>query len=297
MRRDHHDQDVAELNVRDLVVEIEARYGSVRAVDGVSLRAAPGEVHAVIGASGSGKSTVLDAVSGALPRNSTMRGEINLRLGAAAQDRFEIVTPGSAHGRSLLPPTSPWSGRVIGVVPQSAQTALTPVRTLGAHVREVCAALGSDRDLEEILLGVGLDPADGSRYPHELSGGMAQRAAFALATVGEPPLLLADEPTSSLDPELTGHFMRALRNHADRGGTTLLVTHDVEELERAGIADWITVMHEGRIVESGAAHQILAAPTRLYTQLFLRALPTRGFHVPSAAQMAGALAELKENGT
>lgn len=295
--------DAVVVQVTGLRVDYIGKRTAHRAVDGVDVAVAPGTVHAVIGESGSGKSTVLRAVSGSLPPTARTQGTVLLRpacdagpadspaggrpAGPLAGPVDVLASTGSA--RSLLPPTSSLAGRVVGTMPQSAATALTPVRTFGAQLAETCAHLGSRRSIKELVHLAGLAPSDVDLYPHELSGGMAQRAGFALAVAGDPPLLLADEPTSALDPELTGHLLSLLRAHADHGGTVLLVTHDLEELERSEIADEISVMHGGRLLETGPAHRLLAAPTHPYTRLLLEALPSRGLHSPTAAQLRAAL--------
>lgn len=179
----------------------------------------------------------------------------------------------------MLPQTSPLAGRVIGVVPQSASTALTPVRTIASQREETCRALGAQHTPSDLLLQVGLREGDGRLYPHELSGGMAQRAAVAFAIAGDPALLLADEPTSALDPDLTAQLWMLLREHADRGAVVLVVTHDIEELERSEVADDITIMLNGNAVEHGLASDILRKPAHPYSRRLIAALPSRGMKI------------------
>ena len=276
------------LLISGLAVDITGEHGTVAAVRAVDLDVGAGCVHAVIGESGSGKSTVLRAISGALPPTAHARGRIELSGGGVPGGHADILGP-ARRRRSMLPPTPTLAGRVIGVIPQSAATALTPVRTFGAQLTETCAALGHRRDVGELITAVGLRSGDAGLYPHEMSGGMAQRAAFALALAGDPPLLLADEPTSALDPVLTAHLLAILRDHADAGGTVLLVTHDIEELESTRIAEEVSVMRHGRIVETGTATQVLRSPAHAYTRLLLAALPSRGLHAPATLHAPGAL--------
>lgn len=265
------------------VAGLEVRYADGPAVlQGVNLCVEPGHVHAVVGESGSGKSTLLRTLNGSLPASARVRGSLTLR--GRDGDVVDLMSPSHLpRGRSLLRRTSPLAGRVIATVPQSAATALTPVRTLSSQLDETCRALGGVTAPGALLRDVSLRESDGALYPHELSGGMAQRASLALALAGEPPVLLADEPTSALDPDLTEAMLGKLRQHADRGAAVLLITHDIEELERAGVSDEISVLHEGVLVESGPAARVLATPTAEYTQRLLAALPSRGLQVVSAA--------------
>jgi peptide/nickel transport system ATP-binding protein len=121
----------------------------------------------------------------------------------------------------------------------------------------------------------GLDPADLGRYPFELSGGMAQRLATALALAGEPPLLIADEPTGGLDRPLVDHTLDLLRRRCDDGVAVLLITHDLAAAER--VADTVAVMYAGRIVEHRPADDLFRAPGHPYSRGLLNALPGREF--------------------
>lgn len=277
-----------DLTVDDLRVSYRHRPGrsltSARPVlDGIDLEVPAGQVHAVIGESGSGKTTLLRALSDALPPSSRVSGRVIVR----AEDGHELLALPSPRrrARSALPPTSPLAGRVIGVVPQSAATALTPVRTLGSQLEETCRVLGGRRVVPDLLDQVELPRSAAQLYPHELSGGMAQRAALSLALAGDPSVLLADEPTSALDPALTATLLGTLRGLADDGAAVLLITHDIEELETAAVADRVSVLHDGRIIETGSAAQVLSSPSHPHTRALLSALPTRGLIAPSCAQV------------
>ena len=274
----------ADLIVENLRVSYGRQRGEDAVLDGVSFEATHGQIHAVIGESGAGKTTLLRALAGALPLGAQCRGRLVLRtvegeetsLLADGQGR----PTGAASAGSLLPPTPPLAGRVIGVVPQSAATALTPVRTVGAQLAETCAALESRWEPGDLLERAGLPASTKHLYPLELSGGMAQRAALACALAGSPAVLLADEPTSALDPHLTRSLLGVLRELADEGMAIVLITHDIEELEESDVADRVSVLHRGHIGESGPTGQVLTSPSHPHTRTLLAALPTRGLRAP-----------------
>ncbi|MEU7420373.1 ABC transporter ATP-binding protein [Streptomyces antibioticus] len=244
----------------------------VAAVTDVRFDVAPGECLALIGESGCGKSVLASALLGLLPANAETAGEA--RLGG-----LDLLTAGE---RTLARAVR---GRRIGLVPQSPAAHLTPVRTVRSHLEETVAALtgvrgrAAVRKTAEACAARTAFPADHlDRHPHELSGGLAQRAATALALVGDAPLLLADEPTTGLDRDLVEHTVDALRRHvADGDRALLLITHDLAAAER--IADRVAVMYAGRIVELADAEAFFGArgPRHPYSRALLRALPDRGF--------------------
>ncbi|MFI8823405.1 ABC transporter ATP-binding protein [Streptomyces sp. NPDC053431] len=174
-------------------------------------------------------------------------------------------------------------GRRVGLVPQSPAAHLTSVRTVRAHLEETVRALTDTprrerRAAAEAAAARAAFPAGHlDRYPHELSGGLAQRAATALALIGDAPLLLADEPTTGLDRELVDRTADELRRHADRGKALLLITHDLAAARR--VADRVAVMYAGRIVEVAAAARFFGdpGPRHPYARGLLDALPDREF--------------------
>ncbi|MEU5217204.1 ABC transporter ATP-binding protein [Streptomyces sp. NPDC020807] len=174
-------------------------------------------------------------------------------------------------------------GRRVGLVPQSPAAHLTPVRTVRAHLEETVRALtGTARRArrkaaEEAAERAAFPAGHLDRYPHELSGGLAQRAATALALVGDARLLLADEPTTGLDRELVDRTVDELRRHVDEGRGLLLITHDLAAAAR--IADRVAVMYAGRIVEIAPAHRFFGptGPRHPYARGLLDALPERAF--------------------
>ncbi|MCV7367499.1 ABC transporter ATP-binding protein [Mycolicibacterium duvalii] len=221
-----------------LTVDIDLRRGrrcaAVPVLDQVNLEVNAGRVTALIGESGCGKSLVAAALSGLMPPGSRVRGQV--RIG----DR-ELRAGDEAGWRALR-------GRHIGVVPQSAATSLTPVRTVGSQLAEICSRLGADRTPEQLCAAVALPASVVGRYPHELSGGMAQRVAIAAALAGRPALLIADEPTSALDPDNAALVWRLLGEAAADGAAVLVITHDLPSLLRAAVCDEVAVMARGTVL-------------------------------------------------
>ncbi|MGE2832906.1 ATP-binding cassette domain-containing protein [Mycobacterium sp. SMC-4] len=245
-----------------LTVEIDLRRGRHSAVvpvlDDVHLAVPAGRVTALIGESGCGKSLVASALSGLLPPGSRARGCVEIT-------GREVRLGDERAWRELR-------GRHIGLVPQSAATSLTPVRTVGSQLGEVCARLGADRTPERLCESVALPASTLHRYPHELSGGMAQRVAIAAALAGRPALLIADEPTSALDPDNAALVWRLLDDAAAHGAAVLVITHDMPSLLRAEACDDIAVMARGTIVTQGPISDALASDDP-YLQALLGAVP------------------------
>ncbi|MEU3601424.1 ABC transporter ATP-binding protein [Streptomyces sp. NPDC006798] len=242
----------------------------VAAVTGANFDLAAGECLALVGESGCGKSVLASALLGLLPGNAETAG-------TATVAGTELL---GADERTLARTVR---GRLVGLVPQSPAAHLTPVRTVGAQLeetlRELTGATRKAARAESVAAAArAAFPADHlDRYPHELSGGLAQRAATALALIGDAPLLLADEPTTGLDRDLVNRTADELRRHTDEGRALLMITHDLAAAER--IADRIAVMYAGRIVELTAARTFFGepGPRHPYARGLLNALPERAF--------------------
>ncbi|MET8978193.1 ABC transporter ATP-binding protein [Streptomyces sp. NPDC004539] len=257
------------LSVRGLSVRFLLSGGrQVPAVTDVGFEVAAGECLALIGESGCGKSVLASALLGLLPGNAQAAGEAWVRgLDLVAADEGTLA-------RRVR-------GRLVGLVPQSPAAHLTPVRTVRSQLAETIRALadGGVVTVEGAAerAAFPLDHLD--RYPHELSGGLAQRAATALALVGDAPLLLADEPTTGLDRDLVDHTVDELRRHVDAGAgrALLMITHDLAAARR--IADRVAVMYAGRIVELTDAASFFGepGPRHPYSRGLLDALPDRAF--------------------
>ncbi|MFE5336748.1 dipeptide/oligopeptide/nickel ABC transporter permease/ATP-binding protein [Isoptericola sp. NPDC056573] len=259
--------DAPVVRVRGLTLRLPAGGRWVHAATDVDLTLRAGEITALVGEAGCGKSVLASALCGLLPPGTRATGSVRV-----AGD--ELLGAPERRWRDLR-------GRVVGLSMQSAAASFTPVRTVGAQLAETLAALGAasedpESTVPDLLARVGLRPDDGDRYPHELSGGMAQRAALAAALAGDPAVLLADEPTAGLDPELAAQVLGLLREVADAGTAVLLVTHDLQALETSGVADRLAVMYAGRVVEEGGTGAVLRAPRHDYTAALLGALPSRG---------------------
>jgi len=251
------------LSVRELSVSFETPRGPVAAVREVTLSVSRAECLGVVGESGAGKSQLFLAVMGLLAANGRAAGSAVLGgteligLGAAALDRVR--------------------GAQIGMVFQDPMTSLTPHLTIGAQLLEVLrrhrgldriAARARGQELLELVQVS--EPARRLRqYPSELSGGMRQRVMIALALAGEPGVLIADEPTTSLDVTIQAQILALLAElKRTRGLALVLITHDLAAL--AGVADRIAVMRHGRLIETGSVAQVLKAPHDPYTRALVQ---------------------------
>ena len=248
------------LRIDALTVRIPLPDGAVvHAASNIDLVVPPGTVTALVGESGCGKSIIATSVMNMLPPGTHRTGTITV-------DGIDVFSG------------TPFRGRQAALVPQSAATYLTPVRTARSQLQETIDALGTAHTYDGLAQRVGLEPAALDCYPHELSGGMAQRVAIAGALAGDPSVIVADEPTANLDRALTDHVLGLLRACADAGAAVLLITHDLASLTRVAIADRLAVMYASRIMETGPAAQVLQDPLHDYTRDLLGALPSRGLN-------------------
>ncbi|WP_345442812.1 ABC transporter ATP-binding protein [Actinoallomurus vinaceus] len=257
----------AVLRCRDFNVRYGSAPDSVRAVD-LTVRA--GEIVGLIGESGSGKTSVAMACLGLLPKQAHVSAET-----------FEVCGTDlvAADGKAL----TRLRGSEVAMVFQDAMGALDPSMRVGRQIGEVVARhrglKGKARQnaVLELLRRVRVpEPEHRARqYPHQLSGGLRQRVAMALALAGEPRLLLADEPTTALDVTVQAEILRLLRTVRDEFGVgILLISHDIGVI--AQTADRVAVMRDGEIVESGAVEDVLLRPTSDYTGMLLGSVPKLG---------------------
>jgi oligopeptide transport system ATP-binding protein len=246
---------------------LEVRFGDhAPAVSGVDLNVMRGQTVAVVGESGSGKSTTAAAILGLLPPGG------RITAGRITFDGLDIASADRRLLRSIR-------GRRIGYVPQDPMTNLNPVWNIGFQIREALRANTDGRQARrravELLAQAGMpDPAkQAGKYPHQLSGGMCQRALIAIGLAGHPQLLIADEPTSALDVTVQRQVLDHLQRLTDELGTALLlITHDLAlAAERA---ERVVVVHRGVVVESGAAQSILRNPQHEYTRRLVAAAPS-----------------------
>ncbi|MCF2527164.1 dipeptide ABC transporter ATP-binding protein [Yinghuangia soli] len=254
------------VRVEDLHVTFPGRRGSVDAVRGVSLTVRRGECLAIVGESGSGKSVTARSLVGLAGDRASVRAR-TLEFGGT-----DLAGLSESRWRRLR-------GRRIGLVLQDALVSLDPLRTVGAEVAEplrvhgLVPRSGTRGRVLELLGDAGIpDPARRARqHPHELSGGLRQRALIASALAGGPELLIADEPTTALDVTVEARILGLLGRLRDEGTGLLLISHDLSVVAR--LADRIAVMKDGVFVESGDAAQVLADPGHPYTRALLAAVP------------------------
>jgi oligopeptide/dipeptide ABC transporter ATP-binding protein len=256
------------LEIRDLRLVFDTYRGTVKALEGVSLAARPGEAVAIVGETGCGKSATARAIMGFVEPPARVEG------GEILLEGRDVLTMSSGELRAMR-------GRHASFVFQEAKKALNPTATVGSQLIEAaeCALGCSKRQARaaaaEALANVGLADAERimASYSFELSGGMAQRVMIAIAMVGGAKLIVADEPTSALDVSIQAQILRLLSEIRQRTGSALiLITHDL------GVAaencETINVMYAGRVVESGPVLSVFTAPAHPYTARLLAALPS-----------------------
>jgi peptide/nickel transport system ATP-binding protein len=264
------------LELRNLTVELPTQEGWVQPVREVSLALAEGESLGLVGESGSGKTMLALALVGLLPAGARRSGQAWLAANDGA-GRKDLV---SLSENELIAVR----GREIGFVFQEPMTALNPVMRIGPQIAEavrvhtpgLSAAAAEERVIAALERARVPDPALRARqFPHQLSGGLRQRAMIAMALAAGPRLLVADEPTTALDVtvqkeilELLGRLQRELKL------SLLFITHDLGVV--AQVTEWLVVMYAGRVVETGPTQELLRRPRHPYTEGLLRASPQLG---------------------
>ena len=254
------------LEVRDLCVDYLTERGPVHAVDNVSLDVAKGEFLGIVGESGCGKSTLLFAIA----RLLTPPAEIT--SGAVRFEGHDMVSMTEDELRHLR-----W--RRYSVVMQSAMNALNPVMTVGEQLRDAFEAHEplSRREItarsDQLLRLVGIDPVHLRSYPHQLSGGMRQRAMIAMALAFTPDLVIMDEPTSALDVVAQRSLMVKIKQlQREFAFAAIFVTHDMSLVSQ--FSDRIAVMYAGQVVEVGPTAEVFAEPRHPYTVGLMRSFPS-----------------------
>ncbi|MCM1149819.1 MAG: ABC transporter ATP-binding protein [Butyricicoccus sp.] len=258
------------LEVKNLSVSFDTPRGELQAVRDVSFSLDEGEILAIVGESGCGKSVLCKAATGLLPDVA------RIKSGSVVIDGEEVSSMGERRLRERR-------GRLFSMILQDPMGALNPGMGIGAQIAEAVRVhsprlpRGEVRArVLELLELVGIDRA-GERYalyPHNLSGGQRQRVVMAIALAGRPRLLFADEPTTALDARLQAQILDLLREiRRSLGTATVLVSHDLGAVARA--ADRVAVMYAGRIVEIGTADEVFYDPRHPYTWSLLLSLPSR----------------------
>src|SRR5665647_3215019 len=277
------------LTITDLGISFATDAGAVKAVDGVSLSVAPGEVLAIVGESGSGKTVTAKTILGLLPETATAHGAVVLSS-KDGRSRHDIISLTRQQLRQVR-------GTDVAMVFQEPSTALNPVYTVGWQIAEGIRAHGEFSRKEakakaiEILGRVGIpDPATRvNYYPHQFSGGQKQRVVIAMALVLDPGLIVADEPTTALDVTVQAEILDLLRRCRDEFGTAIvLITHNMGVV--ADLADRVAVMYEGKVVEEAGAQALFSSPQHEYTRKLLAAVPHVGQGIARAAARAEARA-------
>lgn len=250
------------LDIRELTVEFA---GSVRALSALDLRVETGEIFGLVGETGSGKSTLAWTIVGLLPESARVRG------GQAMFGGDDLLRLRDKDWAAIR-------GRKIGLVVQNARSHLNPLLTVGRQLENAYRAHVSvgrseaQKEALNMLAAVAMpDPIEKLRaYPHELSGGMAQRAIIALALLHRPALIVADEPTMGLDVTIQAQILDLLREYVRRlGSTCLLVTRDLGVI--AQYCDRVGVMMGGELVEVGTVSELFSSPRHPYTISLVRA--------------------------
>ncbi|WP_417258629.1 ABC transporter ATP-binding protein [Celeribacter sp.] len=259
------------LSISDLKIELSKT--GMPLIEGVSFDISVGETVAIVGESGSGKSLTSLALMGLLPNALGVAEGSHIKINQGSGQTDELLSFSERQMRKIR-------GGQIGMIFQEPMTSLNPLFTIGNQIEEALTLhtklRGRARRDEAISLleRVGIREAASRMraYPHELSGGMRQRAMIAMALVGGPKLLIADEPTTALDVTIQAQILNLLRDlQKDLGMAMIFVSHDLGVV--AEIADKVIVMEAGRVVETGTATQILTSPTQPYTRKLIDAVP------------------------
>ena len=269
------------LDVQGLQTHFFTHGGVVKAVDGVDLRVNAGEILGLVGESGSGKSITGFSVIGLIDAPGRIAGGSIRYLGE------ELVGATEPRLQTLR-------GKEIAMIFQDPMMTLNPVLRVDTqmveaiHAHEKVSAKAALARARDALAMVGI-PSPEERlqtYPHQLSGGMRQRVAIAIALLNRPQLIIADEPTTALDVTIQAQILYEVQKLCRETGTAMIwITHDLAVV--SGLADRIAVMYAGRIVESGATADVIRAPSHPYTRGLIDSIPTRATHGTLLRQIPG----------
>jgi oligopeptide/dipeptide ABC transporter ATP-binding protein len=272
----------AVVEVRDLRTHLVTRWGTIRAVDGVSFDVAEGETLGLVGESGSGKSMTCLSIVRLQPRPAARIVGGSVRL-----DGEELLSKSEPEMQKIR-------GRRIAMILQDPMSSLNPVFSIGMQLGESVAMYHGLRGralaqrAADLLTSMRI-PSPAARlraFPHQLSGGMRQRVVGAMAIAAPPRLLIADEPTTSLDLTIQAQYLALLEELQDRHRLAMIfITHNLGIVSR--ICDRVAVMYAGRIVEIGQVRQIFTAPAHPYTRALLESIPRLGAKLDRLAAIDG----------
>ncbi len=279
------DEDVI-LELNDVRTYFELEEGTLKAVDGISFAVRRNETLGIVGESGCGKSVTGQSILRIVPKPGETEGNIWLRRNGETVD-LASLHPSGREIRDVR-------GRDIAMIFQEPMTAFSPVHSVGNQIMEailvhedVSKQAARERAIE-VLSQVGIPEAERrvDALPHELSGGMRQRAMIAMALVLRPKLLIADEPTTALDVTIQAQILRLMQDlQKEMGMSIMFITHNLGVI--ANMADQMIVMYLGRVVEQGSVEAIFGEPQHPYTQALMESIPriglTRGERLSSIA--------------
>ncbi len=271
------------LRIQDLAVEFVTPDRRTTALDGVSLEIGTGEVVGLVGETGCGKTLTGLSVLRLLPSSARVtRGTLEF-------EGRDLATLGDEEIRTIR-------GNRISMVFQNPATAFNPVFTVGSQIRRVLAAhdtvraAAAEARITEVLGEVGLGEPDRvlRSYPHQLSGGMLQRAMIAMALVCRPALLIADEPTTALDVTIAAQILRLLRRlQEEQGFSVLFITHDLGVVRT--VSDRVVVLYAGRVAEDAPTADLFRDPQHPYTRGLMAAVPRRSTHGGDLPSIPGSI--------
>jgi oligopeptide/dipeptide ABC transporter ATP-binding protein len=270
------------VEVRDLRTHLVTRWGTIKAVDGVSFSVGERETLGLVGESGSGKTMTCLSIVRLLPRPAA-----RIVAGSVRLDGEELLSKTEPEMQKIR-------GRKVAMILQDPMSSLNPVFSIGMQLGEAVAMYHGLRGralaerAAELLASMRI-PSAAARlraFPHQLSGGMRQRVVGAMAIAAPPRLLIADEPTTSLDLTIQAQYLALLEELQERHGlATIFITHNLGIVSR--ICDRVAVMYAGRIVELGQVRQIFAAPAHPYTRALIESIPRLGAKLDRLAAIDG----------
>jgi oligopeptide/dipeptide ABC transporter ATP-binding protein len=269
------------LEVRDLFLEFKTSRGRLKALNGITFDVQSGEVFGLVGETGCGKTVTGLSILRLLPRSASITG------GQVIFEGVDLLTLGRSEIESVR-------GKKIAMIFQDPSTSLNPVFTVGSQIERVIhqhmkvTKQQAAAKALEVLAAVGLPDVERimSSYPHQLSGGMQQRVMIAMALSCNPRLLIADEPTTSLDVTIQAQILRLLRGLQKKFDVSvILITHNLGVI--AQTCDRLAVLYGGRVAESGSTRDIFNSPQHPYTRGLMNAIPRPGSRGKKMATVPG----------